>query len=81
MPKPIKRLYRSEKDKVLGGVCAGIADYFEIDLVIVRVLWVILTLFSMGAGLLAYRLGNYSTAAETPKTLIKPLRFSCFAGT
>ncbi|HIG92575.1 TPA: PspC domain-containing protein [Candidatus Woesearchaeota archaeon] len=54
MPKPIKRLYRSEKDKVLGGVCAGIADYFEIDLVIVRVLWVILTLFSMGAGLLAY---------------------------
>ena len=36
-----KRLYRQMKDKMLGGVCAGLADYFEIDPVIFRVLFVI----------------------------------------
>jgi phage shock protein C len=47
-----KRLYRSTKNKVLGGVCAGIAEYFNIDPVIVRIIAVLL-LFS-GAGLIAY---------------------------
>ena len=36
-----KRLYRQMKDKILGGVCTGLADYFEIDPVILRVLFVI----------------------------------------
>ncbi len=48
-----KRLYRSTKDKVLGGVCGGVAEYFEVDPVIVRLLWVLLTL-AWGAGLLLY---------------------------
>lgn len=47
-----KRLYRNENDKVLGGVCSGLANYFNIDVVIVRIIFVIL-LFS-GAGFLAY---------------------------
>ncbi len=50
----IKRLYRSKSDKVLGGVCAGIANYFEVDPVLVRLIWVILTLASMGLGIIAY---------------------------
>ena len=54
MAKPIKRLYRSRNDKILGGVCAGIAEYLEIDPVVVRLLWVILTLLSMGLGIVAY---------------------------
>ena len=54
MPPPIKRLYRSRRDKVLGGVCGGIADYFQIDPVLVRLLWVIFTLISMGLGIVAY---------------------------
>ena len=47
-----KRLYKSN-DKRVAGVCAGIAEYFDIDPTIVRVLWVVFTL-SGGAGLLAY---------------------------
>lgn len=48
-----KRLYRSSKDKILGGVCAGVADYFDVDPTIVRLIWVLLTL-AWGAGLLLY---------------------------
>ena len=48
-----KKLYRSDVDKKLCGVCGGIGDYFDIDSTIVRVLWVIFTLMG-GAGLLAY---------------------------
>lgn len=50
----IKCLYRSKRDKVLGGVCAGIANYFEVDPVIVRLIWIIFTLGSMGFGIIAY---------------------------
>lgn len=50
----VKRLYRNSNDKVLGGVCSGIADYFVIDPVLVRIGWVLATLFSMGFGIIAY---------------------------
>ena len=52
--KEIKRLYRSGKDRVLGGVCGGIAEYLEVDPVVIRLLWVVFTLVSMGAGVLIY---------------------------
>ncbi len=48
-----KRLYRSRKDKILGGVCGGIAEYFNIDPVIIRLLWILL-IFVGGSGILAY---------------------------
>ena len=48
-----KRLYRSVKDRVLGGVCGGLGKYINIDPVLVRVVWAIL-FFAAGAGLLAY---------------------------
>lgn len=47
-----KRLYRNENDKVLGGVCSGLANYFNIDVVVARIIFVIL-LFS-GIGFLTY---------------------------
>ena len=47
-----KRLYRQPKDKMIGGVCTGLAEYFEIDPVILRVVFVI-GLF-MAWGFLAY---------------------------
>ena len=49
----VKRLYRSGKDKILGGVCGGIAEYLGVDPVIIRLLWVI-AVFGWGAGILAY---------------------------
>jgi phage shock protein PspC (stress-responsive transcriptional regulator) len=51
-----KRLYRSTKDKIIGGLCGGIAEYFSIDPVIVRLIVVILFLLS-GWGFLAYIIG------------------------
>lgn len=48
-----KKLYRSDIDKKLCGVCGGIAEYFNIDSTIVRLLWVLATLF-VGSGIIAY---------------------------
>lgn len=53
MASSIKRLYRSKTDRVLGGVCGGIAEYLGIDPVVVRLIWVIASLF-WGVGILAY---------------------------
>jgi len=47
------RLYRSVKDKTIGGVCGGLADYFNVDVVLIRVAFVLLLLFG-GGGFLAY---------------------------
>ena len=48
-----KRLHRSRTDKMIGGVCGGLGEYFGVDPTIVRVVWVAITLFG-GAGILAY---------------------------
>lgn len=50
-----KRLYLSEVDKKWGGVCGGIAEYFDVDSTLIRLVWVLLTIFSAGiGGLIAY---------------------------
>ncbi len=48
-----KKLYRSKKDSIIGGVCGGIAEYFEIDPTLVRLL-TILIVFVGGVGIIAY---------------------------
>ena len=48
-----KRLYKSTVDEKLCGVCAGIAEYFEIDPTLVRLGWVAFTLLG-GSGVIAY---------------------------
>lgn len=49
-----KRLYRDEQNKVLGGVCAGIANYLNLDPIIIRVLWILLFGISFFAYLLLW---------------------------
>ena len=49
-----RRLYKSDMDKKLMGVCGGIADYFDIDSTIVRLVFVFLTLFGGVPGIAAY---------------------------
>jgi phage shock protein C len=51
-----KRIFRSRKDRILGGVCGGVGNYLNIDPVIVRVIWAV-SLFLFGTGFLAYILG------------------------
>ncbi|MGD0953862.1 MAG: PspC domain-containing protein [Methanotrichaceae archaeon] len=48
-----KKLYRSRKNRVIAGICGGLAEYFDIDPIIVRLITLILVL-SFGAGLIAY---------------------------
>lgn len=52
-PDGVKRLYRSGKDKVLGGVCGGIAEYLGVDPVLIRLIWAI-AVFFYGTGVLLY---------------------------
>ena len=49
----MKRLTRSNTDRKLAGVCAGIAEYFGIDPTVVRVAWIVFCLLG-GSGVLAY---------------------------
>lgn len=53
MEKTVKRIKRSRKEKILAGVCGGIGEYFNIDPVLVRLLFVALLLLG-GWTLLAY---------------------------
>ena len=48
-----KKLYRSKSNRMLVGVCAGVAEYFNIDPTVVRVAWAIASIFGF-AGVLAY---------------------------
>lgn len=48
-----KKLFRS-KDKMIAGVAAGIAEYFQIDPTIVRIIWVVVSLFTAGYFVLVY---------------------------
>jgi phage shock protein C len=50
---PPKRLMRSSRDKKIAGVCAGLAEYFDLDATIIRLCWLLLVFFA-GTGILAY---------------------------
>jgi phage shock protein PspC (stress-responsive transcriptional regulator) len=48
-----RRLFRSRTEKIIAGVCGGLAEYFNTDPTIVRLIWVLVSLLG-GAGILAY---------------------------
>jgi phage shock protein C len=56
MTTDVKRLYKSGTDKMLGGVCGGIAEYFQVDSTLVRLAFIFL-LFLGGSGILLYLVG------------------------
>lgn len=49
----VKKIYRSKSQRILGGVCGGIAEYFGVDPTIVRLGWILLSLF-WGVGIIMY---------------------------
>jgi len=70
-----KRLYRSRSDRMLWGVCGGLAKYFDMDPTIVRIIAVLL-IFANGLGILAYIIMAIvvpleSSKVTTPKEAIK----------
>jgi phage shock protein PspC (stress-responsive transcriptional regulator) len=50
----MKKLYLSDTDRKIGGVCGGLGEYFGVDATLVRVIVVLITLLSFGMGILAY---------------------------
>ena len=48
----VKKLYRSTQNKMIAGVCSGLAEYINIDPTIIRVIWALIGL--TGTGLIAY---------------------------
>lgn len=53
-PPAPRRLYRAENDKVLGGVCAGVANYLRIDPAVVRIIFALIAFGGFGFGFLLY---------------------------
>lgn len=49
-----KKLYRDKLNGKISGVCAGLAEYFEIDVTLIRLIWAIIILFSFGMGIFLY---------------------------
>lgn len=52
--RPRKQLYRSSRNKILGGVCGGLGEYMDVDPVVFRIIWIILLFVSFGGAILAY---------------------------
>jgi phage shock protein C len=50
----MKRLYRSRKERMLGGVCGGLGEHIDVDPSIIRLVWVVVTLLSLGIGIIVY---------------------------
>ena len=71
MEKPMqKKLYRSRHNKMITGVCGGMAEYFNMDPTVMRVIWIVGSLFV--AGLLAYILCSI-IIPEKPENYIDSL--------
>jgi phage shock protein C len=51
--EPARKLYRSRTDRKLGGVCGGLAEYFNLDPTLLRVLFIVLAVLG-GSGLIIY---------------------------
>lgn len=67
MTAQVKKIYRSEKNKIIAGVCGGLAEYFEIDPIIFRILFVVLTLLNQG-GVLLYLVLIFIIPSEAKQT-------------
>jgi phage shock protein C len=65
-----KVLVRSRKGRMLAGVCAGVADYFDMDVTLVRVIVAVVCVITGGAGVLAYLAAWLIIPAEGEKTSV-----------
>jgi len=53
--EPVKKLFRSRRNRMIAGICGGLAEYFEVDPTLVRVGYVVLSILSVAfPGILVY---------------------------
>jgi len=50
----VKRLYRSKKERILGGVCAGLGEHLDVDPTVIRLIWAVVSVLSIGTGIIFY---------------------------
>jgi phage shock protein C len=50
----MKRLYRSNTNRILGGVCAGLGEHLDVDPTVIRLIWAVVTVLSLGTGIIIY---------------------------
>ena len=62
----MNRLYRSRKARIVGWVCGGIAAHLEVDPSLVRLVWIVVSLISLGTGLIVY-LAAWIIIPESPE--------------
>lgn len=75
MKKKRKKIYRSRKDRVLVGVCGGFGKYLNIDPVLVRIIFILLT-FIKGIGILLYLISALIIPLEPEEEQKKALQIS-----
>lgn len=73
-----KRLYKSIENKMLDGVCGGIAEYFNIDPTLIRLAWVVFCALG-GSGIIAYIIAAIIIPTACNNTYCG-LSYSCFYG-
>ena len=72
MSNEIKRLYRSRDERMLGGVCGGLAEYLHTDPTLIRVLFVLFALAG-GPGIIAYLIMWIIVPLELSDTELEPV--------
>ena len=70
-PSEPRRLYRSENDKILGGVCSGLANYLRIDPAIVRIIFALISFGGFGSGIIIYIIMWIVVPSRTLETNIR----------
>jgi len=63
-----KKLYRNRKKGVIGGICAGLADYFDVDVMLVRIIAITCLFFTLQVAFIAYWVA-YFVLNDDPNTL------------
>jgi len=66
MGRPPRRLARNLSDKKIAGVCSGVAAYLGVDVTLVRILWLVLAIFTIVPGFLAYLIAWLVMPKEYP---------------
>ena len=61
-----RQLTLSSRDKKIGGVCAGFARYFDVDVTLMRIIWLVLIFAPPGVGLIGYALAWLVMPREQP---------------
>jgi phage shock protein C len=62
-----KRLYRSAHNKVFGGICGGLGEYFSVDATILRLVWLLVVIFTgVFPGVVAYIVALFIIPLHTP---------------